>query len=343
MKFLIQCFCITATCFGFIPCESSEPKISVKNRILTTVNGNAISVIDVMKKMDVLLHQNYPQFADSPQARFQFYASSWRSILMEMIDTELILSDAEDREIKLTDGEIREEMHERFGPSVQATLEKIGLSYDDGWTMIRKELITRKMMWFFAQAKALQSVTPNAIREAYRSHLAQNPPYQEWKYRVITLKADDQAKRLASEVQEFLQKTDKSLDSALTDLQEWEKNHPEAKLIVSNEYTAKESDLSDSHRSALLLLEPGSYSDPIFQMSRVEKKPVHRIFYLADKADHPAPSFEEMEPQVKNDLTQKAVAKENEHYLSKLRKHYGFDDKNLKETLPENLQPFALE
>jgi hypothetical protein len=52
-----------------------------------------------MKKMDMLLHQNYPQYADSPQARLQFYASRWRPIFMEMIDTELILSDAQDREI----------------------------------------------------------------------------------------------------------------------------------------------------------------------------------------------------------------------------------------------------
>lgn len=321
-----------------------EPQISVKNRILTTVNGNAISVVDVMKKMDMLLHQNYPQFADSPQARFQFYATSWRPLLMEMIDTELILSDAEEKEVKLTDGEVREEMEERFGPGVQLTLEKIGLSYDDAWKMVRKELIVRRMLWFFAQSKAIQSVSPQAIRQAYRQYLAEHPPYQEWTYRVITLRSEgEEGPALAHDVSQLLATAEASLEAATEQLKTWESQHPGAAIAVSNEYVAKDCDLSESHRSVLATLAPGSYSQPIAQESRVEKKPIQRIFYLADKNDHPAPAFDELAPQLKNELTQKAMAKESETYMRKLRKYYGFDQDGLKETLPENLQPFALE
>ncbi len=348
MKFLAFLLCFASTCFAqmnFAP--KPDPQISVKNRILAKVNGNVISVVDVMKKMDMVLHQNYPQFADSPQARFQFYAASWRPILTEMIDTELILFDAEEKEIKLTDGEIREEMEERFGPGVQLTLEKIGLSYDDAWSMVRKELIVRRMMWFFSQAKALQSVSPQVIRDAYRYYLKENPPHQEWKYRVITLRSDDNAAEsgdiLAEDVCQLLAKTQESLETAALHLQAWEKSHQGAAVTVSNEFVAKDCDLSESHRSALITLSPGSYSKPIAQTSRMEKKPVHRIFYLADAVDHPAPSFDDMAPQLKSDLTQKAMAKESEAYLQKLRKYYGFDQDSLRETLPDNLQPFALE
>lgn len=341
MKFFILLFC-AASCFAqmnFSP--RAEPQISVKNRILTTVNGNAISVVDVMKKMDMLLHQNYPQFADSPQARFQFYATSWRPILMEMIDTELILSDAEEKEIKLTDGEIREEMEDRFGPGVQLTLEKIGLSYDDAWKMVRKELIVRRMLWFFAQSKAIQSVSPQAIREAYRHYLTEHPPYEEWSYRVITLKSEND--ELGQDVKGILAAATAGVECVAKELKDWESSHPDANLTVSNEYVVRSLDLSESHRSILSSLRPGSYSEPIAQASRTEKKPIQRIFYLKDKINHPAPSFDELSTQLKNDLTQKAIAKESEAYMHKLRKYYGFDQEVLKEALPEHLQPFALE
>ncbi len=343
MKFLILLFS-AATCFAqmnFSP--HPEPQISVKNRILTTVNGNAISVVDVMKKMDMLLHQNYPQFADSPQARFQFYATSWRPILMEMIDTELILSDAEEKEVKLTDGEVREEMEDRFGPGVQLTLEKIGLSYDDAWKMVRKELIVRRMLWFFAQSKAIQSVSPQAIREAYRQYLTENPAYQEWSYRVITLRSEEEGTELAENVLGLLATATAGVECVAEQLKEWEAGHPGTTLSISNEYVARDTDLSESHRSILATLSPGSYSQPTIQSSRLEKRPLQRIFYLKDKIDHPAPAFDELAPQLKNELTQKAVAKESEGYMKKLRKYYGFDQDGLKQTLPENLQPFALE
>src|SRR5579872_3060389 len=102
---------------------SREPKISMQNTILAKVNGTTISMMDVKKKMDILFHQNYPQLADSNQARFQFYEVSWRHVLMEMIDHELILADAAEKEVKLTDGEVREEMEARFGPNVMLTLD----------------------------------------------------------------------------------------------------------------------------------------------------------------------------------------------------------------------------
>ncbi len=348
MKILALLLCTATSLFAQMNYSPRpDPQISVKNRILTKVNGNAISVVDVMKKMDMLLHQNYPQFADSPQARVQFYSASWRSILMEMIDTELILADADEREIKLTDGELREEMEERFGPSILLTLEKVGLSYDDAWSMVKKEMIVQRMMWFFARSKALQSVGPQTIRAAYQDYLKENPPHQEWKYRVITLRADDQEEQigeeLAQDVCQLLARTQESLETAALHLKEWEKSHDGAAVTVSNEFVAKDCDLSDAHRSALRDLSTGDYSKPISQINRSNQQPVHKIFHLADKVDHPATPFVEMAPQLKNDLTQKAMSKKSEDYLVKLRKHYGFDEEHLKETLPDTLQPFSLE
>jgi hypothetical protein len=66
----------------------------------------------------------------------------------------------------------------------------------------------------------------------------------------------------------------------------------------------------------------------------------YRIFYLASKTEHPAPSFEDLSQQLRNDLVQKAVVDESKTYLQKLRKNYGFDAEN---SLPQDLHPFSLQ
>ena len=321
---------------------SREPKVSVNNTLLAKVNGNTISVLDVMKKMDMVLHRNYPQYADSSQARFHFYSANWRPVFMEMIDTELILSDAQDKEMKISDGEVREEMESRFGPNVTSTLEKIGLTYEDAWKMVKNELTVQRMTWFFVHSKAMQSISPQAIRDAYHQYLVQNPPFQEWGYRVISIRSDDDNEAAAEELYRLLLETKQSPESA-SFLKDWETRHPSLKLQISNEYTAKDADLSESHRTILSSLALGNYSQPTCQISRSDNKKIYRIFYLSQKNDHPAPAFDTISGQLKNELMQKAVARESDGYLQKLRKHYGFDPSRLQETVPGDLQPFHLE
>jgi hypothetical protein len=261
---------------------------------------------------------------------------------MELVDTQLILSDAQDKEIKVTDGDVREEMETRFGPNVMPTLDKIGLSYEDAWKMVKNELIVQRMMWFFVHSKAQQSVSPQAIRDSYRQYLAQNPPFQEWIYRVVSIRAEDDNAAGAEEIHRLLLESGQGPESAIS-LKTWEASHPAIKIQVSNEYSAKDPELSESHRAALMSLSPGAYSAPVLQISRADNKSVYRIFYLKEKNEHPAPSFETIASQMKSELLQKAVAKESENYLQKLRKHYGFDPTRLKETVPDQLQPFRLE
>ncbi|HSX25771.1 MAG TPA: SurA N-terminal domain-containing protein [Chlamydiales bacterium] len=323
---------------------SSESKIAVQNSILAKVNGRTISMIDVKKKMDLLFHQNYPQLVESNQARFQFYQLSWRRVLMEMIDHELMLADAVDKEVKLTDGEVREELERRFGPNVMLTLDKIGLTYDETWKMIKDELFVHRMSWWFVQSKAMQNITPQDIRQAYRLYLKENPPFQEWTYRVISIRADQADEKLSDELYQFLIQTNpqnQSPELLAEKLKQFET--PTVSVQLSQEYVAADKDLSEVHRASLSPLNPGTYSKPSFQLSRVDKKTVYRIFYLVQKEDHPAPAFDTMSNELRNHLLEKAVAQQSQQYLEKLRKHYGFDPAHLKQAVPEDLHPFSLE
>ncbi|MBF8263727.1 MAG: hypothetical protein HW387_1392 [Parachlamydiales bacterium] len=342
MRIIYLVLFLASTIFADLNMYQTEPKVSVQNTLLAKVNGTTISVMDVMKKMDMILHQNYPQYADSPQARMQFYSTSWRPVFMEMIDTELMLADAQDKEVKLSDGEIREELESRFGPNVIVSLDRAGLTFEDAWKLIKNELIVRRMSWFYVHSKALQSVSPQAIRDGYRQYLSENPSYQEWIYRVVTLKGDGVDESLAEEIHRHLTEAAQSPELAI-DLKEWESEHSDCKLQISNEFKVKDLELSESHKTALSSLNAGAYSQPLSQISRADNKPVFRIFYLAQKTDHPALPFETVASQVKNELLQKAVAHESEHYMTKLRKHYGFDPARIKETVPDDLQPFRMQ
>src|SRR5579862_2792928 len=79
-----------------LPIQEQEPEeLIVFNRILTKVNEKTISVVDVMKRMDMFLQRHYPHLVNSKVARYQFYSSQWRDYLTQMIDQELMIADAE--------------------------------------------------------------------------------------------------------------------------------------------------------------------------------------------------------------------------------------------------------
>lgn len=338
LSFLFTSLFAEAPMVDFSQFQGSDQKIAVQNSILAQVNGKTISMMDVKKKMDMLFHQNYPKLAQSNPARVQFYEASWRPVLMEMIDQELIIADALEKEIKLTDGEIREVMEERFGPNIMQTLDQIGLTYDETWKMVKNEQIVQRMSWWFVHQKAVSTVTPQDIRQAYRLFLAENPAYSLWKYRVISIRVDQADDMLSEQIYQFLTEKAQSPETLETDLKAFET--PGISIAVSNEYSAKTQELSEAHKTALNALQSGAYSKPSFQTNRIDKKTVYRIFYLVDKEDHPAPSFEALSQQLRSELVQKAVAQESQAYVTKLRKHYGFE---ANKTLPEDLHPFSLQ
>lgn len=317
---------------------SSNQPISVQNSILAKVNATTISVMDVKKQMDLMFHQHYSHLSESNQARYQFYEASWRRVLMDLIDNELILSDAADKEIKLTDGEVREEMENRFGPNVLTTLDQIGLSYDDAWKMLKNELLVRRMTWWFIHSRAIQSVTPGDIKKAYQRYLAEHPPYQEFQYQVLSIREDangDSIEALGRFLQGKPGQSPEELSQELLQLA--------PSIQISSTYTLSDQEISAAHKQALSSLEEKTYSLPVTQTSRNSRQPISRIFYLIAKTDHPAPSFQELSPNLRNELTQKAVAQESQQYVSKLRKRYGFDQAYLEERCPQDFHPFSIQ
>lgn len=314
-----------------------DKKIVFQNTIVAKVNGNTISMMDVKKKLDMHFHQHYPHLADSSTARHQFYEKSWRQIMMEMIDNQLILADAEAHQIKTSDADVRQTMEERFGPNTLETLEKIGLTYDEAFKLVKNEIIVQRMSWFFIQAKAFHAVTPLSIKKAYQSYLEEHPPYNELKYRVVTIQSQN-LEVTANLVYNHLIQNKKSpelLESSLKEI--------DPSIQISSEYTASDLEISETLRNTLHTLLPESYSEPAIQTSRAANKKVARIYYLASLTDHPASTFQELSQTLRDQLLQTAMAKESTTYLNKLRNNFGFDTAYLKETVPDDMHPFSLQ
>ena len=323
--------------------EHEEPhEIVVYNRILAKVNDKTISVIDVMKKMDLFLQKYYPQFIGSKMARFQFYSSQWREYLTQMIDQELMLVDAEKLEVKATDAEVREEMLTRFGPNIMPILDELGLTYDEARQMIQEEMLVQRMIWFRVHSKALTKVKSVDIKEAYKQFCEKNPELEEWLYQVLSIRSPDReaSGAIAARAFELLQS---KLDiAAVCDEIKPTTEEETLSVSLSPEMRADEKSVSSLHKEVLKTLSENAFSNPIAQVSRADNSTVYRIFYLKKHSKKVLPPFTKMAEQIKDQLLQEAAFKENTHYLTKLRDRLGYDEKHMIETLPKDFQPFAI-
>lgn len=322
--------------------HEKEPEILVQNRILATINGKNISVYDVMKKMDVFLARHYPEEAKSNVSRLQFFNQSWHTILNQLIDNELILADSERLEIKIPDAKIRETIHERFGPNVMASLDELEITLDEAWKMIYTEMAVQQVSWYRVYKKAQDQTGPEDIKASFKQYLITNPPKEEWKYQVLSIRAKTEqlGSVFAQKAQALIRNEPLPFESLAKILQESNEDNT-ATITLSDEYSVESKDLSESHKAVLCNLSEGDYSEPISQVSRHDSSNVHRIFYLKKHTVEEPPSFDSMTDQLLDDLVQKEITKQMPPYLAKLRKQFNFDGKSL-ESIPADFQPFSM-
>lgn len=325
---------------GFNPSNPYEPKLNIHNEVLIRVNDEIISVMDVIKEMDMIFVSSYPNLVDNPAAKFQFYSASWKNVLDQMINKELMLLDS-DGKIEVSEGEVREELEKRFAPNIMSTLDKIGLSLEEAKEKIKKEIIFQRMSWYFINNRAMQTVTPSDIKKAYEDYLVSNPPKTEWTYQVITFRADEdeKAKELANKVHKFLDEKNEALSTIkeqLLDLAE-----EKGMIKISDEFVNNSYEISENHKQALINLEENEYSSPLVQVNRRDQSQSFRIFYVKKIYKQEPATFHAMTDQLRNDLLQKQAAVESKTYITKIRKQYGMENQTL--LVPEDFTPFSMQ
>ncbi len=315
-------------------------EIVVNNRILTKLNGKNISVLDVMKQMDVFLSRYYPQYMDSKTARYQFYSTQWYQTLQQMIDHELMVTDAETREVKVSDGEVREEIQTRFGPNVMGTLDQLGITYDEAREMVHQDMIVQRIQWVRVTSKVLQKVTSQEIKNAYQKFLQENPAKEEWKYQFVTIRAADEAagQELAVKLAELKEKAQGNLTVAADLFKAELPPESTVTLSVSQDFTLEDKSVSEIHRGVLSVMKPAEWSTPTSQLSR-DGTTVVRIFHLKEHTKTKPPTFASIYTDLKNNMLNATAEQENKVYVSNLRKRFGFDERSL--DIPVRFEPFV--
>jgi hypothetical protein len=255
-----------------------------------------------------------------------------------MVNKELILEDAKSKELKILDNEVREEIEKKFGPNIVSNLEKNNLSFDEAFKKVKDEMIAQRMMWYYVQSKALLSITPQVIRGAYRLYLEQNPKEDIFSYQIITIKSSENLdiKAFSDEIYSYAAESNKDLSLIEDDI--LKKQTDTIKIQISKLYTVKDRELITSRKSILSSLDKNTYSKPTLQTNSKEKS--YKILYLKNLEHKLPPTFEEMAPKLKDELTAKAVFEESERYFKKLRKQYGVDEHFL--LVSKDFQPFTL-
>jgi hypothetical protein len=311
-------------------------EIIIHNRILTRVNGRTISMLDVVKNMDVFLSRHYPHLFNSTTARFQFYTTQWRTTLQQMVDTELMVADAESKSIAVTDGDVREEIQSRFGPNVTATLDKLGLTREEAKRLVWQEMLVQRIQGFRVSAKVLQKVSSQTIKEAYRHFLKENPPKNSWNYQFATLRSSSS---LAEIAHQFISLKDLSQNSLNTAADLFKEKLPQdVTLTISQEFETENKAISAAHRSILSQLEQDQWSTPMTQTSQ-DGTTVVRIFHLKHHTQEKAPAFSSLVNQLRMQMLNQTADEEMTTYRAKLYKRFNFDEKSL--DIPPQFEPFT--
>lgn len=316
----------------------------VNNRILATVNDKAISVVDVMKKMDMLFYRQFPEYTSSVQARFQFYQVNWKHVLNDLIDKELVMADAEENKLPVSGGDVRQEMETLFGPNIITNLDKVGLTFDEAYKMVLDDITIRRMIYIRVNAKAIKSVTPQVVRTAYEEFAKENIRPDQWEYRVISIRDKDETRgaEIANLVHRLMEEKI-SFEELPNQVKSNSIYHPSTSLNISEEHHHTEKELSANYKEILLKMQSESLSDPVAQKSRSDKSTVFRIFYLKQMKPGGVVPFNEAEKIIKEKLIDDTISKETDAYLNKLRQHFHVHDTHLKEMLANDFQPFALQ
>ncbi|MBA3602614.1 MAG: peptidyl-prolyl cis-trans isomerase [Parachlamydiaceae bacterium] len=318
--------------------KSGQPEhVVVNNRILANVNGKAISVIDLMKKMDLLFYREFPQYASFPEARFQFYEANWKPMLSELIDKELIIADALENKLPVSSGDVRQEMERLFGPNIIGNLDKIGMTFDEAWKIIQGDILLHRMLFIRVNAKAMRQVTPSDVHAYYQEYAKENIQPPKWSYQVISVRDTDPTNGAvtANIVHHLLGEENVALADLPGKLESISLTKS-SKVNISELFVHAEKEIAPGYKDIVEKLAANSYSAPVIQQSK-DKSKVFRIFYLKELSAGGAPSFNEVESMLKDKLIEKEIAEKAKAYVKKMRDHF-----DIQEMIPEDFSPFML-
>ena len=299
--------------------QNRRPSIVVENKVLATVRDQIITVLDVTKKMDMIFYQQFPQYRGLPEARYEFYHANWRRIFQELVDRQLILSMAEEKHFDVTNGDIREEMEDSFGPNAMMNLYEEGLSIHDVEEMMKADILLRRALSFYVHSPVIAAVTPSVLRVSYKKHIEGLKEKYGWVWRSVTVKSKsgDCPKEAATRVWERLQKNHGAIEQVSAELGE------DYEVTASTPFRSERSEVAPSVQTVLEQLPPQTFSEPQPFTSRSDQRQGWRCYIVDEKVSAAIPPFEEIEPVLRQQIADPVIIRRTIEFFEDLRKQYG--------------------
>ncbi len=320
--------------------ESEMAMPVLNNRILTRINGEPISLYDVIRKMDFVFFQQFPQYVDSVPARLQFYQAQWRTFFDMLVEEKLLLADAKEKGLEVRDGEVREELERIFGPNVVQNIDAAGLTFQEAWDMIRQSLIVQRITYFSVQMKAMGEISPEKIRTFYSSNLEKFATPASWEYQVLTVEGQDEFEtaHLANQAFEALFQKGATPTSVQKMVEKESKSN--TSLRASSLFNRHDQELASHHKEKLQALQPGECSVP--EALEKEDTNAYRLFYLHSFHPEQYKPIEEVEAVISERLLSESIQQYSDQYIADLRKRFGVDKNQLQESIPSDYTPFIV-
>lgn len=317
--------------------------IRMNNRPLVQLHGKVYTLFDVVKNMDAKMAETSPEMLLSAVSRIQFYNAHWREALEMMVQNALIIKEAEELGIEVSDSQMYEEMNSQFGPNVIQTIDNLGMSFEEAKKKAYDDIVLGYMQWIRIYQKALQAVSPEKLQIAYQNYLKENPLMETYSYQIVSIRSTkDFYEEIASKIAPFMLNTNISdVEGLVANLQA--QFNDKASIQVSKPYHVNAKEMSNEHRTILSNLLKNTCSAPVLQNSRQDGAPVMRLFYLLDHQKQDVPQFEELETMLKDGVVGQEIGKIRQEYIAKLKKRYRCDREDFYQMIPENYQPFSLE
>lgn len=316
---------------------SPQPKeISVSPRTLARVHDAVITVNDVMKKMDLVFYQQYPQFRSSPSHRLEFYKASWKRALQELFERRLIMMYAEENKMEVGHGDIREEMEELFGPNVLLRLYEAGVSLDDAYDMVRQDIMMRRLLQFYVRIPALASITPQKVKERFEQRYVNKTKGEKVSWQLLSLKAPEAtSEEIGKRIVDEVNRHEKSFEQVQAELPEG------LELTLSQPFVSQIDQLSPQVQQIIEHASLNTWTSPIPAKEQKKGGVKWNSYLITGRIAGEKIPFNLVENEIVEELMQPVFEEKRNQFIADLQKKYdatlALSDKDM-----DSFQPFVM-
>lgn len=312
-------------------------EISAEMRPLIRVRDSVITVVDVMKKMDLVFYQQYPQYRSSVRHRLEFYQSSWMKALRDILERKVIMIFADENKMDVGHGDVREEMEELFGPNVLLKLYEAGVTLDDAYEMVRQDIMMRRILQFYVRMPAVATITPQKIKERYVEQYENKTKGDKLSWKILSFRVPENldAQQVSTKIIDSLNRNELNLERAK------EKIPDGCECILSPQYITEIEQLAPSIRQTLESTPFGVWTIPQ-QAKEGKKGMVKWSSYLVDKKiPGEKISLNLVENEIVEELAQPLIEEKKKSFMEGLMKKFDVSFV-MPEKEMESFKPFRL-